>query len=309
MPLYNEEHQIRLKAFEWLEEQTQLHGEVLSRDLLAKGFVFRNTRIHMLGAQGIWKPRVFERIPLSITTVPNGPYADHFDYDENVVYSYRGSDPNHPDNVGLRLASKENTPLIYFFGVEKGRYLPFWPVYVTYDDPQRLRCHVDISARFIQTFRGAMTTEVENVEDVEPSLIRKYAVQMSKVRLHQTAFRERVISAYRCSCAMCNLKHRELLDAAHITPDKDETGEPVISNGLSLCKIHHTAYDKHILGISPDYNIHVRRDILREIDGPMLRHGLQDLHGHKLQYLPARKVHQPDRDRLQQRFECFLNAG
>ena len=306
MSLFNEEHQIRLKAFEWLEKQTQLLGDVLPRDLLAKGFEFQNIRIHLLGAQGIWKPRVFEQIPLSITTVPNGPYADHFDYVENVIYSYRGSDPHHPDNVGLRLASKENTPLIYFFGVEKGRYLPFWPVYVSHDEPQRLRCHVDISARFLQSFQSFMPSKSE---DVEPDLIRKYAVQMSKVRLHQTAFRERVIGAYRCSCAICYLKHRELLDAAHITSDKNETGEPIISNGLSLCKIHHTAYDKNILGISPDYNIHVREDILREIDGPMLRHGLQEMHGHKLEHLPAKQVHRPDRDRLQQRFEHFLNAG
>ena len=38
-------------------------------------------------------------------------------------------------------------------------------------------------------------------------------------------------------------------------------------NVLSLCKIHHAAYDKNILGISPDYQVKVRIDILDEVDG------------------------------------------
>jgi putative restriction endonuclease len=131
---------------------------------------------------------------------------------------------------------------------------------------------------------------------------------MSKVRLHQTAFRERVIHAYRCHCTMCKLKHRELLDAAHITPDREESGEPVVSNGLSLCKIHHAAYDKNILGVSPDYVIHVREDILEEIDGPMLRYGLQGMHGQKLHEIPSRKELRPDRERLEKRYKIFMSA-
>ncbi|MBK9358459.1 MAG: HNH endonuclease [Bacteroidales bacterium] len=67
---------------------------------------------------------------------------------------------------------------------------------------------------------------------------------------------------------MCNLKHRELLDAAHIIADKDDMGEPIIKNGLALCKIHHAAFDQNILGIDPDYKIKIREDILMETDGP-----------------------------------------
>ena len=87
--------------------------------------------------------------------------------------------------------------------------------------------------------------------------------------------------------------HR-MLDAAHITPDSALLGEPVVSNGMSLCRLHHAAFDRLLLGVHPDYVIHVRRDILGEVDGPMLRHGLQGLEGQRI-VVPSRRVERPDR--------------
>ncbi|MGI8867651.1 MAG: HNH endonuclease [Mycobacteriales bacterium] len=52
--------------------------------------------------------------------------------------------------------------------------------------------------------------------------------------------------AYETRCAVCRIGHRELLDAAHILPDTHPRGEPVVPNGLALCKIHHAAYDRNI---------------------------------------------------------------
>ena len=53
--------------------------------------------------------------------------------------------------------------------------------------------------------------------------------------------------------------------------------------------------------------MHVRQDILAETDGPMLRHGLQELDGWSLN-LPSRRRDHPDRDRLKERFGLFLSA-
>ncbi|NMB19996.1 MAG: hypothetical protein GX979_03960, partial [Firmicutes bacterium] len=125
--------------------------------------------------------------------------------------------------------------------------------------------------------------------------------------LHQRTFRTRVLKAYRSQCAFCRLRHAELLDAAHIIPDNHPQGEPVVSNGLSLCKIHHAAYDRHFIGVTPDYQIVVRGDLLEEIDGPMLRHGIQEIHKKQL-ILPTKQVEQPDRDRLALRYEQFLKV-
>lgn len=40
--------------------------------------------------------------------------------------------------------------------------------------------------------------------------------------------------------------------AAHIIPDREEGGEPPVTNGLALCKLHHTAFDAFFLSIRPD---------------------------------------------------------
>jgi putative restriction endonuclease len=100
---------IRLKAFQFLEEQFKLHGDVLPRKVLADGFEFGGHRIHLMGPEGIFKPKVLPEIPISITTVPieegrPRPYEDELSDDGFIRYRYRGEDPNHPDNVGFRLA-------------------------------------------------------------------------------------------------------------------------------------------------------------------------------------------------------------
>ncbi len=108
---------------------------------------------------------------------------------------------------------------------------------------------------------------------------------------------------------MCSLRHPELLDAAHILPDSDPGGEPVTSNGLSLCKLHHAAFDRNVVGIRPDLVIEVRQDILDEIDGPMLRHGLQELHGRELRVIPRHQSERPGVVYLDERYHRFLAAG
>lgn len=76
----------------------------------------------------------------------------------------------------------------------------------------------------------------------------------------------------------------EFLDAAHIGADREERGEPLFKNGVSLCKLHHAAFDALFLTIRPDdFRIVVRQDILAEEDGPMLLHGLQGLYGQVIQ--------------------------
>jgi hypothetical protein len=78
--------------------------------------------------------------------------------------------------------------------------------------------------------------------------------------------------------------------------------------GLALCKIHHAAYDANVLGIRPDYVVQIHHRLLDEIDGPMLRHGLQGHHGQNLMRLPARRADRPDVDRLTHRYDQFRVA-
>jgi putative restriction endonuclease len=137
---------------------------------------------------------------------------------------------------------------------------------------------------------------------------RSYLERLTRVRLHQPVFRARVLQAYGKRCAVCQLRHTDLLDAAHIIRDADEGGLPVVPNGLSLCKIHHAAYDRNIIGVRPDLVLDVRRDILAEIDGPMLRHGIQEMNGIRLT-VPSQRAARPRTENLERRYEEFLSAS
>lgn len=293
----------RLAAFEWLRARNALCGGIYTRKELAEGFPFENERIRLVGPQGIFKPAGFS-MPLSITTTAGGSYDDNFTPDGLLSYAYRGTDPNHRDNAGLREAMKSRTPLIYFHAVQPGRYQAAWPIMIIIDDKANLRVTAAVDPAYNSLSPGAA------FEDISPSPldVRRYITVETRRRLHQGAFRDLVLHAYACRCAICRLQHPVLLDAAHIIPDSEEGGMPLITNGLSLCKIHHAAYDQDILGISPEYRVHIREDILRERDGPMLLHGLQELNGSSLS-LPTRTADQPDKERLDARFSKFLSAS
>lgn len=294
---------IRLTAFEWLSKQSLIYNDVIPRETLQQGFEFNNQRIPLISPQGIFKPKAMQ-FPLSITTSPESPYDDKMDESGILKYRYRGTDPDHRDNIGLREAYKRKLPLVYLVGLTPGKYMAIWPVYIVSDDPQNLCFNLVVEDR----------TEIQKREDYSFQIgdsaagRRAYMTSIIKVRLHQRTFRERVLDAYLSQCSLCRLKHRELLDAAHIIPDEHPKGEPVISNGISLCKLHHAAFDNLFIGITPDFKIEVRKDILEEEDGPMLQHGLKGLHGNKI-ILPVHKNDWPDKNHLDWRYNEFLKAG
>jgi HNH endonuclease len=107
--------------------------------------------------------------------------------------------------------------------------------------------------------------------------------------------------------AICRLKEGRLLDAAHIIGDLQVAGDAVVTNGLSLCSIHHRAFDQHLVGISPEYKVHVSRRLLNDEDGPMLDL-LKGFHEADLQ-VPSRRAWRPDRERLAERFDRFVDAA
>jgi putative restriction endonuclease len=90
--------------------------------------------------------------------------------------------------------------------------------------------------------------------------------------------------------------------------DSEDEGEPVVSNGLALCKLHHAAFDSFFLTVRPDYTIEVKQSILEENDGPMLLVGLKQVHGQMIQ-LPRSATDRPDRERLERRYERFLRVS
>ena len=151
------------------------------------------------------------------------------------------------------------------------------------------------------------TYDQDRIEAPANALERRYALRAVKQRLHQASFREAVITAYNGRCALWGPLEPLLLDAAHIIVDKNERlGQPVVTNGIPLSKIHHAAFDAHLIGIDPDYRLHVSERLLVREDGPLLE-ALKHLNGGTV-HLAIRTKDNPDRDRLALRFEQFKAA-
>lgn len=294
---------LRLAVFDHVDGLQRDSGGVIPSARLNEGMRFEGRRIPIWNQQrGIFRPKELREtgVALTVQTSFHTPYDDRADpSDDRFVYKYQGTDTEQWDNVAVRRAMETGRPILYLVAVQPGIYQPIFPTYVVGDVPER---H---SFMLMADTAGTVAMSPEAAQEVAP--IKAYVTREVKQRLHQRRFRYLVLSAYKERCAMCSLRHEKLLDAAHILADRDERGQPEVPNGLSLCRIHHGAYDVNIVGIDPDYRLHVRGDVLDEIDGPMLRHGLQEMHGGKL-IVPRREGDRPNREYLAERFEKFQAA-
>ena len=247
-------------------------------------------------SKGIRNPNYLQAT-ITIISDPKSSYNDGMGADSLYRYAYeKGGE--HGSNRKLRRAMELQLPIIMLRKIRTGAFVPIFPVYVQADDREHRQflLALDEGLRFIDD--PLHLTEDE----------RRYADRMVRQRLHQPEFRAKVLLAYETQCAICRLRRSALLDAAHITSDTAALGIPVIANGLSLCKIHHAAYDADLLGISPEYRVHINGDLLLETDGPMLKHGLQEMDGRHLA-IPRRRTDRPDPARLEARFAAFSQAG
>lgn len=299
-----EDRALRVAAFEFLNAIEARTGRRAIRREDVASFEFRVRRIPLMPTQqGIRKPAGMDTAISFVTRFATDearrPYADEIGDDGYLRYKWRRGGSEHHENLGMVRAMERGLPLIWFKGVADAVYMPVYPVWILGNEPE--------FAQFVVSLDDARPDGLVGFELGEADSLRRYRESVARTRLHQREFRERILIAYECQCALCRLRHAELLDAAHIRSDS-EGGEPVISNGVAMCKIHHAAYDANIMGISPSYEIELRHDILEEIDGPTLRYALQGLHGESI-FTPRSRIDKPDRDLLAERFRRFRAAS
>ena len=84
---------------------------------------------------------------------------------------------------------------------------------------------------------------------------------------------------------MCGLHVRSLLDAAHVTNDRDPKPAIDVSEGIALCATHHRAFDANILSYDKEYRIRISVEdaALLPFDGQLL-------------LIPSKEQFQPRRD-------------
>ncbi|WP_298941709.1 HNH endonuclease [uncultured Microbacterium sp.] len=288
-----EERAIRADIFRWLDEQFIGQGGYEIHSSVLRGYCYGDEQIPLLDrGKGIRNPATFSATLSIMSGWKANKYSDYESDDGWVTYHYREGEGG--DNTKLVRAWANGDPLVYFRAVREGFYIPYYPIVIAQNDPiaRVVRFPLDQALSFL----GDPLAYDEQK--------RRYAESIVHTRLHQPIFRARVLHAYSGACTVCDLRHSELLDAAHIVPDAEENGVAHVTNGLAMCKIHHAAYDRSLMGITPDFEVRIDQQLLDEIDGPMLRHGLQDMHGRSIR-LPSSRAARPDRDRLAQKFELF----
>lgn len=284
---------------------TQYQGAV-PWSAVQRGMIWQGEHVYLGSTpRGIHRPRQMRRGVLSIKTTKPKPgrvarYDDQVGTDGLFVYAFQGNDPTSRDNICLQEAYEDQTPFLYFYGLLPGVYQILLPCYVASWDASALQCEIAVG-------RDYKMQAPERLGVAEP-IERRYTTVEAKVRLHQAEFRQLVLSAYGERCAVSGLPIPKLLDAAHILPDRDQRGHPLVSNGLCLSKLHHTAFDQQLLGVSPDGVVHIAPSVLAQQDGPTLEHGLKALHLQPIRQ-PRSAAARPDREYLAERFEAFKKSG
>lgn len=207
--------------------------------------------IHLKGPQGIFKPAAFSR-PLSITSTLRSPYNDDPIAGAQVFYDFAPAAREY-ENELLKRCCDERVQLIYFVQVKPKplpEYLVFAPVLVVAADRETRRFLIDLTGG--QALVGAQMMIAQPA-----TLSKRYTPTVVQRRLHQAKFRNAILDAYRNRCAVCVLRIRPLLDAAHVTPDHDPTPTLIVQDGIALCATHHRAFDARILGYDANYTIRV----------------------------------------------------
>uniref|UniRef100_A0A1X7T8G0 HNH nuclease domain-containing protein n=1 Tax=Amphimedon queenslandica TaxID=400682 RepID=A0A1X7T8G0_AMPQE len=321
---FKQDWDIRIRAIRWilnLCDRRQKDGVLHRSEYASNQFYWKGEQPIVLQhpQRGVHRPLQCQ-FPISITTASRANrYGDHFEPDGEVFrYSYQGKGEagsltqiDNSFNNGLRELQKNRWPLIYFHGILSSYYLVVAPVFIIDDNPddQDFGIIWGESMDFYESlaYQNPSTPAaisdrslILDIPDLRPDQIQERSV---KIRLAQGSFREKILRAYNDRCALCRLNHPQLLDAAHITP-VSEKGNYSVPNGLSLCKLHHAAYDKHFLGITPDFEIKIRESLMDERDGPVLQYAIKGLHGEKI-HLPKQRNDRPDQDALASRYEQF----
>jgi putative restriction endonuclease len=101
-------------------------------------------------------------------------------------------------------------------------------------------------------------------------------------------FRRKIYDAYNHKCAMCGIG-LELIEAAHIIPHSHELGTDEVDNGISLCALHHTAYDRSLIYFDQSLNIKINENKIEYLEKVGLDSGIR-----KFEKLAFDKILTPD---------------
>ena len=299
---------IRAAAFAAIEKISRQWGGQVPWHAIRTGFQVGGERVLFANrAKGIFKPRQMSAALSIKTTVPRtgrlrwyrDQNLDSLDHDTGLLrYDLARGGRNDPTNRALLAAMKWDAPLIYFIGLKPAIYQPIFPVWIK-DFKQEKGYALLATADFEILEVGSANTARDSIE-------ASYSRRMTRTRNHQAWFSTRTKAAYQWKCAFSGLPVRELLVGAHIVPDA-EGGPPWVQNGICMSALHHPAFDSYLIGVDPDFQVHVSSQLHDQEDGDLLA-AIKDLNGTQLR-LPREQEDWPDREFLEHRFVRFRNSS
>ncbi len=81
----------------------------------------------------------------------------------------------------------------------------------------------------------------------------------SKKKIREPGFRRTIMRIYDYTCVVCKLQiltlnGESVTEAAHIIPFRRSNNDDV-RNGISLCKLHHWAFDRYLFSVDESYKV------------------------------------------------------
>lgn len=120
------------------------------------------------------------------------------------------------------------------------------------------------SEQLLAKLQPGATTELETSLLELPIVEGLEREQLRRVRINQHFFRNIVLAAYDQRCCITGLNIPSLLNASHIVPWAHAADQRVNPhNGLCLNALHDRAFDRGLITITPDYQIHVATTLIK----------------------------------------------
>lgn len=161
--------------------------------------------------------------------------------------------------------------------------------------------HEDPDGDVVERLNYLSSTPVENRPPEQES--RKKVTRTVELNYRAWDFGRRVRAAYGGVCGLCGLGLK-LGEGAHIVPVAWEGSTDETKNGIYMCRIHHSAYDRQLLAVDSTYRVRVNWDLAETLlvdESEYSRKWLVEVDGHQLKHLPQDKKDWPD--------EKYLHEG
>lgn len=228
-----------------------------------------------MGIKGITQRKWKNEFPYIILfSKEDGPYSDRT---EEQFFFYDGEGTNKDQeltvaNKALINSNKDNRPI---FGFVKNILEKKWE----YIGILKVIDYTYIPKRGFNTFEfKLLKTQLESLEEPdeikkeleislnnEPTLLEESKLVKSYRKIRNAYFSKRIKEIYECKCSICgkrrfsNTFYPEV-ESAHIYP-REKNGSNDLRNGISLCKLHHWAFDNGLLSITDNLSIIVKKNI------------------------------------------------